>query len=121
MRQRQSEPLPGEEPWIPPPVDGTLRWPSRKIFGGIAKWSPYRGSHQPCETCVELIHERGVAAAPRPAPATRRRKGPNGDTLHCSRHAEVLERKDKEIARRVKAQGEAAEHLARGRRGVAPR
>lgn len=117
----QSAPLPGEEPWIPPPTEGTLHWPSRTIYGGVATWTPYRGAHRACATCIEVVHERGVAGAPHPAPATRRRKGPNDTTEHCSRHAEVLERKDKEIARRVRERRAAAEHQARGRRAVAPR
>jgi hypothetical protein len=39
----QSEPLPGEEAWIPSPVEPDMLWPRRKIFGGDATWTRIPG------------------------------------------------------------------------------
>jgi hypothetical protein len=118
---RQSAPLAGEEAWVPPPVEGDLLWPRRTIFGGDAKWTPYRGkTHQACTTCVEVLIDHGKQPYPRepghPAPATKRRKGPNGDTWHCARHGAELERKDAEIAARLAAMRAHEAHMAHGRR-----
>jgi hypothetical protein len=117
---RQTEPLPGEEAWVPPPVEGDLLWPRRKIFGGDAKWTPYRGkTHQACSTCIEVLIDHEREAYPRrpghPLPATKRRKGPNGDTWHCARHGAELERKDAEIAARLATMRAHREHLNRSR------
>jgi hypothetical protein len=63
----QSEPLPGEEAWIPSPVEPDLLWPRRKIFGGDATWTAYRGkTHQACSTCIEVLIEHEKEPYPRP-------------------------------------------------------
>jgi hypothetical protein len=46
-----------------------------------------------------VLEEKGVAAAPAVLPGTWKRKGPNGDTWHCSPHKEVLREQD-DAARR---------------------
>jgi hypothetical protein len=98
--------------------DGTgLVWPTReKIWAGIAVWTAYRGARRLCDICVKVIHELGVTQASAPMPATMKRKGPNGDGYHCSRHGHFMKQAD------VKAEADAKEararnaHLNRGRR-----
>jgi hypothetical protein len=116
----QSEPLPGEEAWIPSPVEPDLLWPRRKIFGGDATWTAYRGkTHQACSTCIEVLIEHEKEPYPRPpghpSPATKVRNGPNGRTWHCARHGEALERKDREIKARLTTMREHREHVSRSR------
>ena len=118
---RQTEPLPGEEAWVPPPVEGDLLWPRRTIYGGDAAWSLYRGkTHQACTTCIEVLqdHEREPypRQPPHPTAATKRRKGPNGDSWHCARHGTEMERRDGEIKRRLADLRARTEHVARGQR-----
>lgn len=116
---RQLKPLPGEEAWIPEVKPGELRWPKREIFGGLAKWTRYTGAHRLCDTCVEVCQDYGVAAAPRPMPATQKRVGPMGPrnaTLHCAAHAVAYQAKDEEIARRVATKTAHAAHVQRAQR-----
>lgn len=115
----QVAPLPGEQPWVPSPVDADLRWPRRQIFGGVATWTPHRGVHRPCDICIEVVHEQGIAAAPRPAPATMKRVGPQGPklpTFWCYRHGSTMKSKDQEIRRRVEAMRATVEHQSARRR-----
>lgn len=78
------------------------------VFGARGvKWSAYTGAHKPCDACVELIHEEGVAGAPHPMPARRRRKGPNGDRFLCNDHGEQHKRLDDEQDAKAKAAEEA--------------
>jgi hypothetical protein len=98
-------------------------WPRRKIFGGDAKWTPYRGkTHMTCSTCVEVLMDHDKQPYPRhpghPAPATKRRKGPNGETVHCARHGMELERKDNEIKARLAVQRAHQDALNRSTRRV---
>jgi len=75
-------------------------WPVKnKLWAGISTWTTYRGKHQLCHPCVLVVHERGIQAAPPPAPATQKRKGPNGETLCCGPHAAEWQRMDAEAAR----------------------
>lgn len=112
-------PLPGEEPWVPPPIDGDLFWPRRKIFGGEAKWTRYTlKTHQTCTTCVEVLQDHEKQAyerqPPHPSAAALVRSGPNGKTWHCMRHGEELRRRDDAVAERLKDLRAHQAHLARG-------
>jgi hypothetical protein len=89
----------GERPPAPMPTG---------IFGALdTKWTAYKGVHRPCDACTELIHEAGVAGAPHPMPARRRRKGPNGDRFLCNDHAEQHKRLDDKVTAEKKAAEEA--------------
>lgn len=116
---RQTAPLPGEEPWIPEPEAGDLLWPRRTIYGGEAKWTPYRGSHRPCDLCVEVLHDHDTQPysrhPPHPSPATLKRKGPNGESFLCARHGQDYGVRDEAIGRRLAEQRAHQAHMARSR------
>ena len=118
---KQTQPLAGERAWIPPPVTPDLLWPRREIYGGDAKWTPYRGAHQPCVTCIEVIQDHAKEPYPRPpghpSPAVKARQGPNGKTLHCAGHGVELEAKDAEIKAHLKDLRARHDHLASSRVG----
>lgn len=105
---------------IPTPRQPELLWPALEIFGAKdAKWSASsRRTHQPCAICVLVIHERGVAGAPPPAPGTMRRKGPGGgivpaDAVLCARHGQALKERDEKVAARYAGATAHANHMAR--------
>jgi hypothetical protein len=95
---------------------GQVPMPEDAWGAAEAKWTPYKGRHQPCADCVALIHERGTAAASYPAPARFRRKGPNDEILVCVVHAEERRRYDAGAKRLAKARAEIASHEQRAAR-----
>lgn len=113
---KQTGPLRDEQAWIPEPVAGDLLWPRRTLYGGDAKWTPYKGAHQPCVTCIEVLqdHERQPYLRPpgHPSAATKARQGPNGKTVHCAAHGVELEAKDAAIKAYLKDVRGRAEHMA---------
>lgn len=94
-----SSPHPAQQPMIPEPRQPETQWPRREVFGAKGtKWSAYRGkTHVACALCVEVAHERGVAAAPRVQPGTLKRVGPNGDSYYCGPHGAELKRRDAQV------------------------
>lgn len=91
-----------------PPRPAAVKEPR---LGAInTKWTKYSGVHKPCDLCVKVIHEQGVASAPPPRSAAWKRVGPNDTLLLCSVDAEEQRRKDKEAEKvhkeRVAASGE---------------
>lgn len=75
---------------------GPLRPPLQEPrLGAVGtKWTRWTGAHKPCDLCVRLIHERGVAGAPPPASARHKRVGPNDTLMLCAEHGEEMKRKD---------------------------
>lgn len=95
---------------------GDVPMPEDAWGAADAKWSPYKGKHQPCADCIALIHEKGTARAPHPAPARFRRKGPNGELLVCMVHAEERKRYDARAKALAAARAEIASHEKRAER-----
>lgn len=69
-------------------------------LGGDAKWTAYRGAHQPCHRCIRAINQ-GVMHA-HPHPARRKRAGVGaGDELLCLQHGEAQETRDALVKRKL--------------------
>lgn len=79
-------------------------------------WTAYKGARRLCDHCTKRIHQMGAGAAPHPRPATRKRKGPNGDAYLCAEDAETQKARDHAAEVQRKERLEQSEH-ASGRRG----
>lgn len=71
--------------------------PDERIFPADATWTAWKGAHRPCDVCGRLVLQMGMDKAPRPAAATWRRKGPNGEMFVCSPHQGELKPADDKV------------------------
>jgi hypothetical protein len=86
------------------------------VWGALGtKWTRFKGVHQPCVACTELIHQLGVGKAPHPQPASWKRTGPNGDRLLCNEHGEEHRRLDSQVTAQCAADAAQRDHANRGR------
>jgi hypothetical protein len=97
----------------PPPA---LELKEPRLGAIDVKWTSYRGARKPCDHCVQLIHERGVAGAPPASSATAKRKGPNDDLFLCALHAQEMREKDAAVTTERDSRLAHAEHLKKAAR-----
>lgn len=79
-----------------------------------ARYSDYRGkTRKLCDDCTARIHKSKSGA--HPSPATKRRKGPNGELLLCNQDAADRYVLDQRAERTHGERLKAVEHQRRGR------
>jgi hypothetical protein len=87
------------QPDVPDPTD-LPKGEDGQPLGGDAKWTTYKGPHQPCHRCIRALSQ-GVMAT-HPYPARRKRAGVTSDPeLLCHIHGERQETRDQMVKHRL--------------------